>query len=256
MNVFTKLFKLASKLPRKAYDLWRKASHPVIHFACSIGGYYTSSPVSLSRTFRPEWFKKQAEDKSVKFVRCPGMFDIMQQGYIIYAHADIHIKATAHSVHVKMPMVNGNGQLMPAEMDMEIVKGIAPYEGVKPMIWKIPMPWGIHMPEGYSAHVMPAFMHAPHLYQHLFVFPGTVDYSEFNTCNFIFTAIRPCDIVIPQGTPLVHILPFKREDFHATSGPATQLQRDRHMFGFQTRVMGAYRRLHLKKKIYTIEVTK
>ncbi len=256
MNILSKLWGVVKQLPTQSHRLWRKASHPIIRFGCSLGGYYTSSPVVLSRSFRPKWFMKQAEDKAVKFVRCPGMFDTMQQGYLIVAHADIHIRATSHSVHVKIPNVDGNPQLIPSNMDLEIVKGIAPCNGVPPLVWKVPMPWGIHMPEGYSAHLYPALMQSPELYDKLFVFPGTVDYDEFNTGNFIFQVMCPCDFVIPQGTPLIHLLPFKREDFHATSGPATPIERDRHLYGFTTRVMGAYRRLHLKKKTYTIEVTK
>lgn len=244
-----------------------KAKLAKISFACTHGGYYVSSPVELARNLAPYWLKEQyrlAKEAAkagkkgsvvVKFVRCPGMHDFVQQGYIISAPFDIHIKANKLAVNVHCPNA-GLPNLQAQPMDYELVKGWAPMDaGVKGNVWKIPLPWGVHMPPGYSCHVLPAYAHANWM-DKLFSYPGTVDYDDFHTINFIFTVMKECEYVIPQGTPLLHILPFKREDFHGYSGPGTQLQRDRHTFGFVSRVAGAYRRKFHKKKVYTIEVEK
>jgi hypothetical protein len=256
------------------YDNWVEDKKPqVIHFACSVGGYYVSSPIQLARSIIPQWMKDQVRGKGegkcpmgfgetdeaakkakpAKFVRCPGMHDFLQQGFIVSAAVDIHITATRHSVNVDTP--HAMQELLPKPMDLEIIDGIAPVRGTEPNVWKVSLPWGVHMPEGYSAHVMPAFFHFP-FFDKLFVYPGTVDYDGFHTINFIFTVLDECELVIPQGTPLLQVLPFKRQDFHATSAAATQLQKDRHQFGMSSRIMGFYRRTFYRKKTYTIEVTK
>jgi hypothetical protein len=237
-------------------DTLAKKAAVVVHFACSTGGFYTSTPVQLARHYIPEWLKEQVRKQGkAKFVRCPGMHDMIQQGFLITAHSDIHIKATKFGVNVSMP-VGVPENLQPRKMDYELVEGIIPIAAnVKPEVWKISCPWGIHMPPGYSMHLLPPTFHA-NFFDKIAILPGTVDYDDFHTVNCIFVAIKECEFVIPMGTPLLHCLPFKREDFHAVSAKATTIQSDRHLYGFCTRVLGSYRRLFHKKKTYTIEVDK
>lgn len=246
---------------KEAYKKWREESRPEgatdLRFSCSLGGSYTSQPIELARENRPEWFKNQAKTMGqVKFTGCPGMFDTMRQGYLICAHTDIHIRATPFATHVKLPLVDNEPRSAATRMDQDVVRGIAPFEGVQEETWKIPLPWGLHFPEGYTAHILPAYMHSPHLFKNIFIYPGDVDYDGFHTINVIIGVVRECEMVIPAGTPLLHILPYKRENFHAISGPATQIEKDRHLHGYLTRVKGAYHRKLLKPKKYTIEVIK
>lgn len=228
---------------------------PTIRFKCTVGGYYVSTPIVAARTILPYWLKKQVDAKDVKFVRCPGMSDLSREGYLMCAWTDIHIKANRQGTAVHMPLLT-TPELNPQLMDFAVVDGLAPIDDtVAKKVTKLPTPWGVFTEPGYSAHVLPAVMHSPFL-DKLYVYAGTNDYEDFHTCNFIFSAITACEIIIPAGTPLLHILPFKRENFHAVTGLANRLETDQHRFGFTTRAVGAYRRLFHKKKIYTIEVEK
>jgi hypothetical protein len=239
MSILDSLKKLAKGLKK-----------PHIRFKCHTGGYYTSQPVVLARSILPYWLKKQIQAKEVKFVRCPGMHDLAQQGYLIVAHADIHIKANRQVTLVDVHGIPDS--LKPQPMGYDVVDGLAPIRGnVAKKVTKIPLPWCIFTAPGYSAHVLPAVKHSPFL-DKLFVYGGEVDYEGFHVVNFIFTAMEECEFTIPAGTPLLQVIPFKREDFHAEVGKATELEHDQHRFAFTSRVVGAYRRMYHVKKLFTI----
>lgn len=247
-------FRKVAKSGRALLSWWRdKTDRSIIRFKCVFGGYYVSSPAVLTKKMLPEWFKEQVRSGTAKFVRCPGMYDYMQEGYLICAHTDIHIKANSVDVMALTPL-NSIQELNPQKMDYEVVAGLAPIrDGVKKVVIKVPCPYGIYMEPGHSAHLMPALMHSPFL-DKLFVYPGTVDYEEFHVANFIFSPLVACDFIIPQGTPILHVLPFKRVAYHGISGAATRLESDQHRFGFMSRVKAFYRKKFHHKKHYTIEV--
>ncbi len=230
---------------------WWKGQ-PHVRFKCNTGGYYVSSPVVPARSILPYWLKKQLEKKNVKFVKCPGMHDQSHQGYLITAWSDIHIKANSQGVIVDMPLV-GEASLKAQFMDFDLVDGLAPIrEGVAKKIVKLPGPWGIYTKKGYSAYVLPATFHSPFL-DKLYVYGGVVDYENFHTVNFIFSPLGPCEFTIPMGTPLLQVIPFKRESMHAETGHATRLESDQHRYSMPTRVLSAYRHLFHKKKVFTMK---
>jgi hypothetical protein len=244
-----------------AFNGWlrRLFSDSVIKFKAVYGGPHVIYPVTTTKEIKPKWLEAQIEKaklnkKSVKFVRCPGMHDYIQEGYIIRAHADIHIKANSMGVVATVPNASDQA-LMPAEMDVEVIEGCPPVDGVKLKVIKIPLPYALYMEPGHSAHLLPALMHSTFL-DKLFVYPGTVDYDTFHTANFIFTPIRPCEFVIKAGEPLLHVLPFKRLNYHGVCGSSTAWEKIKHKHGFPSRVLGYYRRMFHAKKIYTSEVQK
>lgn len=248
-------------ISRKAYarlmavKQWfsRSSKESVIRFKCVFGGYYTEQPVELAKKVLPDWFRAQVKTGVAKFARCPGMYDFFQEGYIIPAPYDIHIKANRMGVVVETPN-NPFPELISGPMEFEVVDGLVKFDDdVKKTVFKLPLPWGMYAEPGYSAHLFPALMHSPFL-RDLYVYPGTVDYERFHTANFIFSPMRACEIVIPAGTPLLHVLPFKRVDFHAVVGRASTYELDRHRFGFTSRVKAAYRKVFHHKKHYSLEV--
>ena len=236
------------------------SSNSRLRFFSTFGSYWISNPVEAAKKSTAPWFKAmveraKAEKGTVKFVRCPGMFDYYQEGYIIRAHTDIHIRANELGVQVNMPGLRDNeGQ--PQPMDWDLVDGMAPIrDNVKRVVMKVPLPYGIHTEPGHSAHLIPALMHSPFL-KDLFVYPGTVDYDTFHVANFIFSPLCECDLTIPAGTPLLHVLPFKRVSYHSACGPAETLETARFKFSFVSRLPAFYRKKFHTKKIYTSEVTK
>lgn len=234
--------------------MWPFKSTPTIRFACVVGGYYVATPVVEAKKVFPEWMKKQILKKDVKFAKCPGMFDMAQQGYIISAWADIHIKANRQGAVIKV--VSPDSPRLDAQpMDFNVVDGLAPIEeSVKKVAYKCPSPWFVFTKTGYSAYVLPATLHSPFL-DKLYVYSGIVDYEKFHTINFVFSPLRECDFIIPAGTPLLQVIPFQNQEFSAEYGKATVLETDKATYALNSRVANIYRKMFHIKKIFKIKGT-
>lgn len=229
---------------------------PVIRFVSKFGAPHASpiTQIKRARDVRPAWVDEQRNyaNPRDKFLNCPGMVDYMHAGYLIPAWCDIKIKANAAGVATmtrENPLPEEYGPMNPALIN-DAVEFCPP---VKPNVTKVNMPWAIFMKSGYSAQVVPAFYHSPFL-RDLHIFPGIVDYDVFSTINFIFSAKRECEIEIFAGTPLLQVIPFKREDYEAQCRRATQSESDKAHHGFPTRARAAYRRFFHQKKSYKLEV--
>jgi hypothetical protein len=225
---------------------------PILRFKCIEGGYYVGTPVVEARRVIPEFLKKQIKtDREAKFARCPGMFDLAQAGYLVTAPMDIHIKANKQGVSIK---VENCPQLMaPTKMEYALVEGMINFKDtVKPQVWKIPMPWAVYAKKGYSAQVLDARMHFPHT-DKMFIYPGVVDYEDFHSINLIFSITEECEFTIWAGTPILQVIPFKRESFTAVCGKATERELDKSRFGFYSRQANFYRKMFHSKKQYKIE---
>jgi hypothetical protein len=234
---------------------WFKAlfkKEPTLRFACCNGGYYVSTPPVEARKEIPYWIKPQIKNKNVKFAKCPGMFDLAQAGYLIRAHVDMHIKVNKQGLICKFSGVK-TPETMLEDMSYDLVDGLSkPSDKVPHKVYKLPLPWAVFAKKGYSALVQPATMHSPFL-DKLYVYPGIVDYDNFTSINFIFSPLVEGEFVIDAGTPLLQVLPYRREDFTATVSKATEEEHDKHYFTFYSRtVKGLYRKMFHAKKSYRI----
>jgi len=226
---------------------------PTIQFKAVMGAPNVSPLSRIERAcdVKPQWLLQQRDNAAKdKFANCPGMVDWMQAGYIIPAWTDIKIKANkAGTVVILHDEYAGKA----GAMNQNLIAGLPPIaDSVKLAVTKVTTPWAMFAAKGYSAHVLPALYHSPFLGD-IFIYPGTVDYDNFTTVNFIFTAIRECEIEIPCGTPLLQVVPFKRETIHGLTGKATQREVDVHKYSFPTRVRAAYRKFFHQRKVYTLE---
>jgi hypothetical protein len=86
----------------------------------------------------------------------------------------------------------------------------------------------------------------------IYVYPGIVDYEDFHVLNFIFSPLKECEFTIWAGTPLLQVIPYKRENITATVGKGDDEDRDSLLYKFLTRKPGTYRKLFHKRKKYTI----
>ena len=86
----------------------------------------------------------------------------------------------------------------------------------------------------------------------IFVYPGIVDYDDFHTINFIGTIKKKFSVTIYAGTPLLQIIPYKREDVNCIVGPATNHENDLTK-KFNSSLPHLYRKLFHKKKNYSLK---
>jgi hypothetical protein len=229
---------------------------PVLKFAAVRGAYNYSyaAQIKLASDLKnqPEWLKNQRtyEDSKDKFLNCPGMADYMKTGYIIPAWETIKIKANAAGTVV---LIDGSGPSIVSPMSPKLVDGLTTIDpSVKFRVTKIATPWAIFAKAGYSAYLLPAIYHSPFL-KNLHVYSGIVDYDKFTVCNFIFSAVTACEIEIPVGTPLLQIIPFKRETITAVSMQATESDMGKANFQFPVKIRSAYRKYCYGKKTYKLE---
>lgn len=235
-------------------------ARPVIRFASVIGNFSVSEATAVKEAkdlvVRSNWMKIQLESGNRPVARCPGMWDYYQSGFIIPAHCDIHIKANAEGIEISLGelqrMVDATDlpKMMPVKFDYNMVAGNAPIQdGVQKSAEKVPLPWGVFLEDGWSAYVLPAIMHSSFL-DKIHVYPGLVDYDSIASCNLIFSALKECDFTIYAGEPLLHIIPFRREEVTASCGRATQEELDKYRYSVPSRKKGFYRTFLHKKKVF------
>lgn len=217
---------------------------PTIKFKSFVGNFAVATPVVAAAKVKPAWLKKQGEKK---LYSCPGMHDYLTAGYIITAHTDIHIKANMAGVVVRLRATPARME-DPTAFDFAFVDGMVAIEGAKKHAAKVPLPWSVVCKPGYSGYLLPALMHADYL-DKLFVYPGVVDFDKFHTINFVFSPLKECEFVIYAGTPLLHVIPFKRETMTAECDKATERESDEHIFNYPSRFKQYYRKwLHSRKR--------
>lgn len=227
---------------------------PTISFRCDVPGYEVAQSVRKASDIKPDWYTEQqkqaTKDGTPKFSACPGMHDLYRSGYIIPAWEDFEIIANKKETKV----IIGTGESFvckpPEPMAYSVVKGITNIDPsvVKPTAMKLPCPWKVFTKPGYSAYVLPALFHSPFL-QELFLYPGINDYDMYHTINVMFSPIKDIHIKIYAGTPLLQVIPYKREDITADVGLINQRESGIANFTYRTKAPGFYRKfLHQKKQ--------
>jgi hypothetical protein len=181
------------------------------------------------------------------------MHDLYKTGYIIPAWEDFEIIVTESTFKIQI----GRGTTFPClphqPLSYHVVKDIiALDEGMTGHAIKFPSPWKAFTKPGYSALVMPAMYHSPFL-RDLFVYPGINDYDTFHHLNLMVTPVKPMHIKIYAGTPLLQVIPYKREIITAEVGLASAKDIALANFTYRTSAPGFYRKWLYKKKTTDIK---
>lgn len=181
-------------------------------------------PVPASKVI-PEWYKKTKSylnesgrqelgesltpEESIK--KCMPVFDVLTAGYIIPTYHDLWVKK------------DGNGQIIyvtSGEVNIQFHSIMqAPYH---PKMNHFPYPkwnnpWSIETPKGYSCLFIPP-VHGANKY--FTVFEGIVDTDKYATpvlFPFVLNDIN-FEGLIPAGTPMVQVIPFKRDEWKMEMG--------------------------------------
>lgn len=171
-----------------------------------------------ARKIIPDWYKKTSSflggERSVEFggtatnatvKKCIPFLDAMTSGYIIPTPTDVLVIKKDGETVFQWPDFSLIG--FQKSFQAEGYPGLTPGKDVPK--WK--NPWGIVTPKGYSC-----FITTPIHRESLFtVLEGVVDTdSYFNPIQFPFILKNPdWEGLIPAGTPMAQVIPFKRENF-------------------------------------------
>lgn len=151
------------------------------------------------QTYPPEL--KLRSNATVKV--CPGVNDYLRTGYVLPLWSDFAITFKgAQGFSWECPNPEFKINTHPREQYETM-----PNRGF-PTELKFESPWYIRTPPGYSCRMLPCYYHFEHLWDAL---PGLVhtDQNYSTHINTIFH-VKEGQVVIPRGTPMMHIIPFKR----------------------------------------------
>lgn len=177
-----------------------------------------------SKKVLPEWYKNTKpylSDKPKEIIagsitatikKCIPVFDALTSGYIISTFQDISVERDNENIVVKTVTNNP-----PLEYHANWQFKGHPHEGNLFGAPKWINPWSIRTPKGYSC----LFINPVHgANSYLTIFEGIVDTDEYiNTINFPFVFKDPkFEGIIPAGTPLVQVIPFKRDKWRMKQG--------------------------------------
>jgi hypothetical protein len=170
----------------------------------------------------PEWYKKTESyidgvktppkadlNTAATIKKCMPVFDALTSGYIIKSPADVWVT-----------LKEGTQFFHWSNFDLISFHPIeqAPFHPEKkPHAYaKWNNPWAIKTPKGYSTLFVQPF----HRESVFTILPGIVDTdSYFSAVNFPFVINDPdFEGVIPAGTPIAQIIPFKRDSWKMELG--------------------------------------
>jgi len=202
----------------------------------------------------PEWYKSTPSYINEKRVvengqtphtikRCVPVLDAMTAGYIITTYADVQITIKDGIPWYEWRMGNAITFHPVEQASLHPASNGAPFP-------KWTNPWAIKTPPGYSCLIIPPLHNPNGIFT---ILSGVVDTDTYTApINFPFTLD---DIswqgVIPAGTPMAQVIPFKRNDWVMKLGN----KKDRKQQGEVTTRLrsiwfNSYRRQFWKRKQY------
>jgi hypothetical protein len=222
-----------------------------------INSVYEPIPANL---MMPEWYQttpsyvdnglKIKKDLKTNFSikKCMPVFDILSSGYIVLTEADIYVS--------KKKLEDGNivtwyewasgGSFIDFHDNVQSV--LHPLTNNQP-IPKLNLNWFIKTPKMYSCLLLPP-VHRKNI---ISILPGIIDSDLFKmplTLPFILND-ENFEGVIPAGTPIVQIFPFKRERWKMAFGKKKEiLEYLKNKTLFETLFINKYKRLFWNKKDY------
>ena len=200
---------------------------PIIEFSSTEWTARKFYPVKPARECFPDYWKTMESkmQNGVDTVRkCPGISDWMSLGYIIPAWSDIDIDQTGE---YGPSATLSNGRESAASHSPEQCRGMLTQKSHYGGSVKLPYVWRITTSPGWSIMIVPLWYWKDQPWEAM---PGIIHtdnhHGEVNI-NLILKSKEP-HIHVSAGTPLVQIIPFKRDPVHALTRATTNADLARH----------------------------
>jgi hypothetical protein len=220
----------------------------------------------------PEWFAKQSRySNNKKEIRihsgghhnpnaprfgkfnvtvkgCAAVYDAITAGYLIYTDSDLFFqKDENNQINITQ---NSNPYSFISRTPVEQVgEYLFDKEYYENCIFKYNTHWSMETPEGYSCIYLHPMWRDDLPFK---ILPGIVDQDGTKgIVNVFFLIKKNFEGVLPAGTPICQIIPFKREnwEFETKAGPSKK-QKIAHLRGFRY-LENAYKKTaYAKKKWY------
>jgi hypothetical protein len=219
----------------------------------NVTGADIEAPKPASRVV-PDWYKNTSSyigdekkpagnaNTTATIKRCMPVFDALTAGYIIETPADVYVTVKDGGQWFEWSDF-GLISFHPVEQAPEhpAKNGFA-YP-------KWTNPWAISTPKGYSTLFVQPF----HRESVFTILPGIVDTDTYTApVNFPFTINDPAfEGLIPKGTPIAQVIPFKRESWTMQLGTKEELlQQEKVSKMLQSKFFDRYKSMFWSKKEY------
>lgn len=184
----------------------------------------------------PDWYKhlesySNNEKKPVNngntsatIKKCVPVFDAITSGYIIYSYVDVYVSQKETESNEKQPYYEWPSY-EPIQFHPISQAPSHPHNnGHKEAYPKWINPWGIKTPNGYST----LFIQPVHRQSVFTILPGIVDTDTYSSAvNFPFVLNNVTyEGLIPAGTPIAQVIPFKREEWKMSIGNEEEIKED------------------------------
>lgn len=198
-----------------------------IHFTDVLGVDQQYAPAPATRCL-PDWYRRTPEYTDGERVirdgatphtvkKCIPVFDAMSAGYVIRTYVDVQVTQRDGVPWYEWPNFGAISFHPVSQAPEHPSQNGAPYP-------KWTNPWAIRTPRGYSSLFLPP-MHNPN--GMFTILPGVVDTDTYEApVNFPFVLDNVgWEGLIPAGTPLAQVIPFRRDDWAMRIGDDTDRAR-------------------------------
>jgi hypothetical protein len=156
----------------------------------------------------PDWFKKAGKN-SVAVARCKGIQDYLSLGITVPLWGDVKIHPTEGG---GTAVAMADSFFSAEQFDAEMTKG-CPFMEDRPVEHAgcpdLRSPFLYKTAPGYSLLCLPVLYEPDPRYQ---VLPSVINTDYFHRVNVALKVLSDEEFIIPTGTPICHLIPFKRND--------------------------------------------
>jgi len=206
-----------------------RALEPIVPSSKALPEWYKNTPSSLTHNSTLE----ELSNRKQGLKACMPFLDAMIQGYIISLWCDLYVSVTYNNEEEGPPIpivqftwppnfmsiTNPEDETLPTELianhPKEQTEGVPIMEeslGGAPA-FKLNSPWIIETPKNYSSLFVPILNNPPKNMSFFSAIVATDTYHDRINFPFVWTGKEEWEGVIPSGTPLIQVIPFKRDDF-------------------------------------------
>jgi hypothetical protein len=174
--------------------------------------------------------------------KCIPVFDAMTAGYIIYTQVDVQVSQEDGFPFYMWPEQNAISFHPIAQAPLHPAKKESPYP-------KWNNAYAIKTPPGYSVLFTQPF----HRESVFTILPGIVDTDKYTApVNFPFVLNdNKWEGIIPAGTPMAQVIPFKRESWkHEIGSNKDRIEQDRLTRKLKTLFFNSYKRQFWSSKSF------
>lgn len=214
---------------------------------------YNPSPSTKSV---PDWYRKMEKyiggekrpngsgHPSLTIKACPPFLDSMINGYTIFTEYDMYVTQNEEGPWLEW---KSGGDLISTHIKEQIVLEQIP-DGFSDQPLKFNNLWQIVTPKGYST----MFTHPQNRTDlPFYTISGIIETDIYKSViNFPFLIKKDFEGVIPAGTPIVQLHPFKRESWKMELGEADQKEIFESQIKLNHKLMGGYKSQWWRRKEY------